>query len=314
MRQFMSNYQLSCMFAVLIIIWGLSWPIANLGLQYMAPLQYTQLSFAFATISTFIYLIAMRKWSLPSKHDWLYIVTVGVIQMAIVAWLANFAVTKIPTGTAALITYSTPIWISPISRFVFGERINVLGVAAIVVALGGVGMLLGSHVATSLNSSYIQGALAALLAAFLVGLVCFYSRYRNWTTSEIELLPWQFFVAALVTTCMRCLLIESQPLVINMAMIFSLFYNATLVTVVGYYLFIAVSTRIPVITTSMGILLIPIVGCFSAHYLTHNTLSHHEVYAAGVIILGLACYHLSHHSALTRLSLFSIRGFQHEGH
>ena len=88
--------------------------------------------------------------------------------------LVSWAEQTVPSGLAALLISSTPLWMALLGRTLFRERLTPLSVAGIVLGFVGVALLVG--VGGSGSGAAPIGIAAILVAAFLWGLGSVWSR------------------------------------------------------------------------------------------------------------------------------------------
>jgi O-acetylserine/cysteine efflux transporter len=65
------NYLL--LLVIVILIWGMSWPMNKIGLQYMSPLLFAASRLVIATISMFLIVMFTKNFIWPTRQDLLII-------------------------------------------------------------------------------------------------------------------------------------------------------------------------------------------------------------------------------------------------
>src|SRR5215510_3897486 len=125
--------------AVLILIWGASWPAIKIGVTAVPPIWFACLRYMVGTACLALIVALRGELTLPSRSDWKLIAVSGVLQMAMYSALTAIALTRLPPGRSAVLAFSTPLWVVPLSVWWLRERVSWLG--RIGVAAGLIGVL-----------------------------------------------------------------------------------------------------------------------------------------------------------------------------
>lgn len=114
------NYFL--LLVIVILIWGISWPMNKIGLEYMSPLLFATGRLIIATVSMFLIVIFTKNFIWPTRQDLPIILTIGLLQMGIFVLLINIGLHFVEAGRSSILVYTTPIWVTPIAIFIFKEN------------------------------------------------------------------------------------------------------------------------------------------------------------------------------------------------
>ena len=88
-------------FAVLVLIWGLNWPIMKMVVQLMPPLWFVVARLALGALCLFALLAATGRLAKPTKADWPVIWSVSFFQMYVFMTLTTVGIQFIPAGRSA---------------------------------------------------------------------------------------------------------------------------------------------------------------------------------------------------------------------
>ncbi|GEP12782.1 hypothetical protein MGN01_46270 [Methylobacterium gnaphalii] len=133
---------------------------------------------------------------LPRRGDLPVVASVGLLQMMLFTALGAVAMTRLPAGRSAILSYTTPIWVLPAVVLMFGERIGRRQWAGIGLAGLGILVLLNPYV-IDWRDGQLLGANAMLVAASAAWAACIlHLRYGRAPSSAIQLAPWQMLLAA----------------------------------------------------------------------------------------------------------------------
>jgi drug/metabolite transporter (DMT)-like permease len=122
------------------LVWGSTYLFIAIAVQTLPPLFYSGVRFALAGLILAAWL-ALRGVDLKiTRRELIGAATVGTLMLAIANGLLNIAERTVPSGIAALIIASVPLWIV-VYRLVAGERVGRDLLAGVFLGLIGVGIL-----------------------------------------------------------------------------------------------------------------------------------------------------------------------------
>ena len=79
----------------------------------MPPLWFAFARMLSAAVFLFILLALFRQLRMPARQDVPIIVALGVFMMGIFISLSHLGMVTVGSGRAALLGYSTPLWVTP---------------------------------------------------------------------------------------------------------------------------------------------------------------------------------------------------------
>src|SRR5215467_12916785 len=124
--------------AVLILIWGASWPALKIGVTAVPPIWFACLRYAVGTACLALIVALRGELTLPSRSDWKLIAVSGVLQMAMYSALTAVALTRLPPGRSSVLAFSTPLWVVPLSMWWLREQVPWLGRVGVGAGLAGI--------------------------------------------------------------------------------------------------------------------------------------------------------------------------------
>ena len=179
-----------------ILIWGANWPVMKVGLGHITPLWFSGLRFASGAACLFAFQAARGTLRVPTRRDLPFVVSIGVLQMMIFTALGAIAMTRIPAGRSAILSYTTPLWVVPASILVFGERVSPRRLAGIGLGVLGVAVLVNPAAIDWTNSQILGANFMLLVASFCWAICILHLRYFRSSSSAFQLAPWQMLLAA----------------------------------------------------------------------------------------------------------------------
>ncbi|MBX9586083.1 MAG: DMT family transporter [Gammaproteobacteria bacterium] len=283
-RYFVTTYLL---FAALILVWALSWPISKIGLAYMPSFWYTLARTLLGCIIVFTVLYCKKKLCLPKRQDLPIILSIGILELGIALPLIALGLSYVDTARSALLLYTSPFWATPIAYFLFKEKISSIKLIGLIFGLFGFVLLFKPASFNWTDKNVLIGNGCIISAAILWTIVILHTRFGKWISQPLELLPWQLLLGSFITLIFA-LIIEPHPSVIwNTALISSLLYNAIFACAFGYFASITVTRRLPVVSTSIGFLGVPVIGIALSTIVFHGSLTQSFIFASIFILLGL---------------------------
>jgi drug/metabolite transporter (DMT)-like permease len=283
------NYPMLGIFAFVILSWGLGWPITKIGLEYMSASWYAAIRLIMATIMMMAAIIALKKFSWPHRRDLPLIFIIGILQIGGYMLLANIGLTYIPAGRAALIGYTTPLWVMPATIWLFKEPVRWQHCLGFMLGLGGLIILLSPWELNWSNNNIILGAIMLLLASFAWAISMLCTRYMHWNKSPLELIPWQLLVGAIPALIIAWTQDAATSIQWTPALIWSLLYTGILVTGLSYWTGVMVTKELPTLVVSLGLLLVPVCSLTISTLYMHESLNALTLTAFGLIISGIVC-------------------------
>jgi len=260
----MSRRNAIFVFVVLILIWGLNWPIMKIGLAHISPAWFTALRMLSSIPCLFAVLLVQGRVSLPKPQDTPVLLSVGLLQMALFMGLTNFALQRVPAGRAAILAYTTPLWVTPLAAFFLKERLSALKLIGVALGMLGVVVLFNPLGFDWSERRVVVGNGLLMLAAFLWAICIVHVRRHRWHATTLELMPWQMMLGAAPLVLFAYL--HEGPLRADWSTSLDLIlvYTGPIAAAFGFWASLTVNKSLPAITTSLGFLGVPLTGAIAA--------------------------------------------------
>jgi drug/metabolite transporter (DMT)-like permease len=126
---------------VLTLLWGLNWPMMKFTLREVSPLFFRAITMTGGTVT----LIAFFAWrGVPlavSRANALHLAWLALPN--IIGWhlCSIIGLSQLPSGRAAVLAFTMPVWTVLLSVLFFGERMSARSWLAVVAAITAVGLL-----------------------------------------------------------------------------------------------------------------------------------------------------------------------------
>jgi drug/metabolite transporter (DMT)-like permease len=250
--------------ACVILFWGLNWPIMKTGLHYIPPIGFGAVRLVLGAALLFLLLALRREVRLPTRHDLPVVLSVAILQLLVTMTCTNLALREVGAGRAALLAYTTPLWVAPGAILWLGERLSPLKLAGLVVGLAGLVVLFNPLSFAWDQPRVLRGNGLLLLGALAWAGSILHVRGHRWESTPLQLLPWQMLLAAPALLGLSWLFERDQPILWGGPLAAVLAYNALVATAFCYWAVITVTRLLPATTTSLGLLGVPVVGILAS--------------------------------------------------
>jgi len=270
--------------ASLTLAWGFNWTALKVALSEVPPWTFRSLCLGLGAAVLFAALRAGGQRILVPKGQWRRLCVLALLNITSWNMLVAFGVGMIPSGRAAIVAYTMPVWAVPLSVWLLGERVTGRKLLGLALGLGGLALLLLESFTglgrAPLGSLLVLGAAVTwalgtvLQKRFPVNLPV--GPYTAW----IMLLGGvPIFAGALVFEDWHALKQVGVTAWLGTA------YNVVIAFAFAHWAWIKIATSVPVSVFSISMLLIPVVGVICGMLFLGERPTWAE-YAALVLVLG----------------------------
>ncbi len=269
--------------ALLILSWGVNWPVMKMSVREFPPLTFRMLSMLGGLV---VIALAARMQGASLRVPAGKAMT--VIKLAIpnmLVWHAFIilGVRLLSSGRAAILGYTMPVWAVLSGLLFFGERIGGRALFGILLAMAGAGLLLSSEFAAI--SGQPLGTVFALIAAAAWGLGTVLMKRTRLDMPTISLTFWMLALTTAVMFVLSLLLERSEWRMPNAIEWAGITYNAAIIFGFAHVVWFRLARLLPPVVSSLSVMLIPVVGTFSGAWMLGETPQWQD-YLAILLILG----------------------------
>jgi drug/metabolite transporter (DMT)-like permease len=176
-------------------LWGVNGTVSKgiLSAGLSSP-RLTEVRSTGAAVALGAALLLAQPWRLRVRRGELrFLVTFGILGLALVQWLYFFAIHRLEIGIALLIQYTAPVLIALWARFVAKERVRRRIWVALILALAGLSLVVELWQGFSLDA---LGTVAALGASVAFALYILLAEHAVELRDPVSLLCLGFAIAA----------------------------------------------------------------------------------------------------------------------
>jgi drug/metabolite transporter (DMT)-like permease len=275
--------------AGLVVMWGLHWPIMKIALVSMTPLWFAVARVGLGAIALFAWVAATGRLILPTRHDWSIVLGVGLMQMALQTCLSaiSIALMHVPAGRSAVLAYTVPMWVAPGAALFLRERLTRLKLAGLAFGMLGVAVLFNPLEFDWTHRESVIGNGMMVFAAITWGAVILQIRSHRFRHSPVQLAPWQLLVALIVVLPLALVFEGDAKIDWSPGLVVILLYSGVIATGLAFTASLLITRALPAITTSLGLIGVPIAGVASSTLLVGEDLPLSLVLAMLLVIVGL---------------------------
>ena len=273
--------------AVASVGWGLNFPIMKYLLSEWPPLSSRGLSGMVGAAALALVAALQRQRLAVPRRMWLRLMLASLLTIS--AWVAfmGLALVWLDAREAAVLAISVPVWVALLAWPVLGERLSPLRAVALMVALGGIFILIGGN-SVDAGIGKLPGLLMALTGAVCVGLGTVLTKHFPLRMPPTSLAAWQIGIGCLPVAIAGLVIEQPQLGALSAAGWASMIYMTLIQFCLCYVCWFAALERLPAATASIGTLLVPVVGVMSAAAMLHEPFGPRELIALLVALGGVA--------------------------
>ena len=241
--------------------WGFNWPIMKVVITEIPRWIFRGDSILLASLGLFcIAWFSGQSLKVPAGR-WPQLL--GMASCNIVGWnmFAIYGVSLLPSGRAAILGYTMPIWSALLSVWFLDERLTRRRVAGLVLGMGGMALLIGAEF-EKLGSAPVGVLLMLVAAIFWAGGLIIYKR-DPLPMPISSLTAWQALLGGIPIALSGHALEHVEWSQVGFWPMFGFWYNVFIGLLFCYWAWNKLVQMVPAAVSSLGSLIVPVVGVFS---------------------------------------------------
>jgi drug/metabolite transporter (DMT)-like permease len=265
---------------------GINWPVQKLLLAEWPPMAARGFSGLAGAIVLVLIAVAFRQSMRVPRNVWPRIIGSGFLNITLWVIMMGYALTILPASEAAILAYTMPVWTVLLAWPVLGERLTLMRVGAMVMALTGIAVLAGASPPEASAAKLPAYALAlASAVAYALGTI-FLKRYPI-AMPPLASASWQLAAGCLPVAILG--LVFERPDIAALTVIGwgALAYNAFIQQSLGFVCWLAALHRLPASVAAIGTLFVPIVGVLASAYVLGEPLGAPQIAALALTVGGV---------------------------
>lgn len=230
-------------FASVYLAWGSTYFAIRIGVEHLPPTMLGGLRFVLAGVGMLGGLAGMGRLAPTPPRELRAILVMAVTMLIGGNGLVMWAEQSVPSGLAALIIASTPVWMAALAALPpTRERLPVTGTVGIVVGLLGVALLCRPSLGGAFGMWGVIGLLAASLS-WSVGSL--YSRRVGFTADPLTITAWEMLFAGLLFLAIATMTGGMAATRLDAAGLGAVLYLAIIGSLVGFTAYVWLLANVP---------------------------------------------------------------------
>jgi drug/metabolite transporter (DMT)-like permease len=282
--------------ALCLPIWGVNWPVMKIAIDGMPPtwIAFTRMATTAAVLFAVLAALGRLRW--PARRDLAIVLSVGIPMMGLYPALTMIGLANVEAGRASLLTFVTPLWVTPAAMLLLGERLTALKFAGLVLGLAGLAILFNPLGFDWNDAAVVRGNLILLAASMVWAGVIVHLRVHQWSGDPLDLAPWQLLIACLVIAPIAAITEAGKTVIWSVELVGLLAYAGPVATFLTIWGVVAVSRALPAITTSLAFLATPVSGMLCGALILGEALTWTNILGLVTIVAGLGLVAVSDRS------------------
>lgn len=276
--------------AGLTFAWGFNWTAMKVALAEFTPWIFRSLCITFGSILLFGIAYASGNNLRVAKSLWGKLAVLAFFNVTCWNMMIAFGLMMIPSGRAAILAFTMPVWSVPLSAWLLGERITARKIGALLLGMTGMALLIGEDLMVLGRAPL--GALLALGAAFTWAIGTVLQKRWPLGLQMGTFTAWTMFLGG-VPIILGTFVFEPhawRP--VGTAAYLALGYNIVVAFAFAYWAWFKIASTVSVTVSSISVLSVPIVGVVSGFVFLGERPSLQEYAALVCVVLAVLAVNL----------------------
>lgn len=266
--------------------WGLNWPIMKIVVSEVPRWIFRGDSILLASLGLFaIAWFSGQSLRVP-RGRWPQLIALASCN--IVGWnmFAIYGVSLLPSGRAAILGYTMPIWSALLSVWFLNEPLTRRRLVGLALGMGGMALLIGTEF-EKLRSAPTGVILMLLAAIFWAGGLVIYK--RNPLPMPISsLTAWQALLGGIPVALSGHVLETVEWGRVSFWPMFGFWYNVFIGLLFCYWAWNKLVQMVPAAVSSLGALIVPVIGVFSGMLILNEVPRWQDFAALALVLAAIA--------------------------
>nr|WP_145548803.1 DMT family transporter [Variovorax boronicumulans] len=276
----------AAMLVALTLVWGLNWPVMKIGVTGYPAITFRVISLWIGAPLLGLGLLVLRQPLAVPRRYWGELFWLGVTNMFVWHALMVLAVQALSSGRAAILGYSMPIFSAVFGALFFGERLRARAWAGVAAAALGVLLLLWHELSNMAGRPL--GVLLALVGAATWAVGTQKMRHHTIPVPTPALVFWMTAMSACIMSLLSLLFERERWMAPTPAVWGAILYNGVLIFAAAQVVWFSLARALPPVASTLGVMLIPILGVFSGAWWLGESLHWQDWAAMGLMVLAIA--------------------------
>ncbi|KZE72919.1 MULTISPECIES: DMT family transporter [Paenibacillus] len=272
------------MIALLVVLWGISWPIYKVALEYTPPLLFAGLRTLLGGL--LLGAILAPRWSrIRWKENWRVYAISGIFNVVLFYGLQTVGLMYVPSGLFSVLVYLQPVLVGIFAWMWLGEAMSKLKVIGLIIGFLGVAAVsvggFSGHVA-------IAGVVIAIITAVSWALGTVYVKKVNQRVDSLWLVAFQCTLGGIVLTGAGSVTESWSDIVWNVPYMSGLVFGTVLGISLSWLLYFTLVNSGDASKVASYTFLVPVISVFVSSMLLHESIT--AFLLVGLVLIGFSIY------------------------
>jgi drug/metabolite transporter (DMT)-like permease len=272
------------MIALLVVLWGISWPIYKVALEFTPPLLFAGLRTLLGGL--LLGVILVPRWNrIRWKENWRVYAISGIFNVVLFYGLQTVGLMYVPSGLFSVLVYLQPVLVGIFAWMWLGEAMSRLKVLGLVIGFLGVAAVsvggFSGHVA-------MAGVILAIITAVSWALGTVYVKKVNQRVDSLWLVAFQCTLGGIVLTGAGTVTESWADIVWNVPYVSGLIFGTVLGISLSWLLYFTLVNSGDASKVASYTFLVPVISVFVSSLVLGEAIT--AFLLIGLILIGLSIY------------------------
>lgn len=272
--------------ALLTLVWGTNWPLFAIALRDFSIWTFRVIVVVVAGTALFAVAKMRGEMLRVPRRLWAPLILASLFNIAIWNILTAAAVRYIPSGQAAVLAYTMPLWFAAISVAFMGERLNARLLLALAFGSGAVLLLAVPNLRLYVDAPL--GIACGLGAGLFWAMGTAVQKRTDWAGLGLALTGWQVALSLPPILLASAIFADWQWSVPSWSSLLTTIYIALIPTCVGTAAWFAIVGLLPANVAALSSIIVPIVAMVSGRLVLGEPLGAAQIGALCCSVAALA--------------------------
>ena len=276
--------------ALLTLVWGTNWPLFAIVLRDFSIWTFRIIVVIIAGVALFAVSRLRGESPRVPRHLWAPLALASFFNIGVWNILTAAAVRYIPSGQAAVLAYTMPLWFALISPLVLRERLN--GRILLALAFGAASVVLLAVPNLRISADAPLGILCGVGAGLCWALGTLIQKRTDWAGMGLSLTAWQIALSLPPILLASAFFADWQWTVPSWTGVLTVLYIALIPMCIGTATWFAIVGLLPANVAALSSIIVPIVAMVSGKLVLDEPMGAAQLgaLACSVIALALALF------------------------
>jgi drug/metabolite transporter (DMT)-like permease len=268
----------------LVIVWGISWPIYKIALEYTPPLLFAGLR---TLIGGMLLIVAFwsKRMEIRWKENWPIYLISSIFNVTLFYGLQTVGMMHMPSGLFSVIVYLQPVLVGIMAWLWLGESMTGLKIVGLIVGVLGVAAVsaggLSGHIA-------VLGIVLALITAVSWAIGTVYVKKVSPRVDSIWLVAFQCTFGGIALTTVGSVTEKWSDIVWNEHLLIGLVFGIVLGISASWVVYFKLVNSGDASKVASYTFLVPVISVISGALFLHESFSIYLL--VGLVLIGISIY------------------------